>query len=120
MTNQLLIYVAGPLSAPTEAELVANHDAACAAGKAILDRGHWALIPHLTLAYDTWHEEAHGAPGDYEQYLAWGFALLARCDALLYLAPSPGADRELAEAERLGLPVYRAVEEIPAVRAEAA
>jgi hypothetical protein len=109
----MLIYVAGPFSAKTEDEVSDNIGRACAAGKEILDRGHVPFIPHLTVTYDVWHEEAHGHPGDYEVYIAWDLEILRRCDALLYLASSPGADRELALARELGLPVYLSVDEIP-------
>ena len=35
--------------------------------------------------------------------------------ALLYLAPSPGADQELAWAEELELVVWRSIDEVPRV-----
>jgi hypothetical protein len=41
-------------------------------------------------------------------------ALAERCDAVLLAGESGGACREAAVFERRGLPVYRAVEEIPA------
>lgn len=42
--------------------------------------------------------------------------LLARCDAVLRLAgASRGADQDVALAESLGLPVYRALDEVPGV-----
>ena len=43
----------------------------------------------------------------------WCLVWLAQCEAILYLGPSKGADIELAEAERLGLKIYRSVSEIP-------
>ncbi len=49
----------------------------------------------------------------YEEYLAWDNEWLKACDALLYLAPSRGADIELEEAKRLGLRVYYAEDEVP-------
>jgi NAD-dependent oxidoreductase involved in siderophore biosynthesis len=42
-------------------------------------------------------------------------AHLECCEALLLLGPSPGANVERAWAERLGLPIYTSVEEVPAV-----
>lgn len=112
-----LIYIAGPYTAETEDATSENVCRACAAGKAVLDRGHWPIIPHLSLGYDLWHESEHGEKAPYETYMQWGLELLRRCDGLLYLAASPGADRELALAEEMGMPVYRAIAEVPMVRA---
>lgn len=109
----MLIYVAGPLSAPTPALQRRNVEAALEAGRQILGRGHAPLIPHLNHWFEEWHARQHGDNLTYEQYLAWDFELLRRCEGLLYLGPSPGADRELAEARRIGLAVWRSVEAIP-------
>ena len=108
----MLIYIAGPLSAETDDERMDNVAQACAAGKALLDLGHAPVIPHLNLLYALWHAENHGAEPDYETFMAWDAAILLRCEGLLYLGPSPGADRELALAEQMGLPVFRSLEEI--------
>jgi hypothetical protein len=48
-------------------------------------------------------------------YLAWDLEWLAVCDALLYLASSPGADLELRWAQDLGKVIFRSVVEIPSV-----
>lgn len=54
---------------------------------------------HLAVSYEQW----------LEQDLAW----LERCDALFYLGASPGADREKARAEELGLQVFMEIAEVP-------
>jgi hypothetical protein len=110
----VLIFVSGPYSAATDAEIGANIGRACAAGKAVIDRGHWPLIPHCNVVYDLWHIDEHEQAPEYEFYLRWDAELLRRCDALLYVASSPGADRELALARELSLPVYLSVDGIPA------
>lgn len=115
MTSPLLIYVAGPLSAETAESQLANVERALRAGHRILDRGHYPLIPHLTHFFEAWCQEAIGGTPEYEIYLAWDFVMLRRCDGLLYLASSPGADRELALAESLGMPVWRDERMIPRV-----
>lgn len=112
----MLVYIAGPLSAETEEGQWDNVQAACWVGRDIMQRGHWPVIPHLNMTYALWHENKLGEKPDYETFMAWDAEILRRCDGLLYLAPSPGADRELAMAEALKLPVYRAVEELPTVR----
>lgn len=45
--------------------------------------------------------------------MQWDFALLEACDALLYLAPSPGADRELALAKTNHLAIYYSLNDLP-------
>ena len=43
----------------------------------------------------------------YEDWMAYDFDVIERCDALVRLeGESPGADREVDEAQRLGLPVF--------------
>lgn len=112
----MLIYIAGPLSAETDDQMGENIARACAAGKAVLEMGHTPFVPHCNYLYAVWHEQEHGAPPEYETFMAWDAEILRRCDGLLYLGASPGADRELAMAEALRLPVYRAVEDLPTVR----
>lgn len=102
----MLVYVAGPLSAPTPALQLRNVETAMEAGRAILAAGHAPLIPHLIHWFDEWHFRTLGVSLDYEQYLAWDFEMLRRCDGLLYLGPSPGADRELQEARRCGMAIW--------------
>lgn len=109
----MLIYVAGPYSAETEAERVANVHLACLAGQQIIERGHWPFVPHLTHFFDAWVIKHRGLAHEPELYMKWDFAILERCDALLFLRPSPGANRELALAWERGKLVYLAIDEIP-------
>lgn len=84
------------------------------AGYGIIGKGHYPLIPHITHYFDLFCDSRYGTPLGYETYMQWDFVLLRRCDGLLYMAPSPGADRELALARELGLPIWLSVEEVPA------
>jgi hypothetical protein len=62
------------------------------------------FVPHL------WHhwDKAHPAP--YETWIRRCLAMLTRCDAVLRLdGESPGADREVAAALAIGMPVYRSI-----------
>lgn len=108
-----LIYVSGPLSADTPEERKIHYNRAMRAGHRIIDRGHFPIIPHALSSFQEWCEENIGGTPDYELYMAWDFAMIKRCSGLLYLAPSPGADRELAYAEELGLPIWYDVASIP-------
>lgn len=94
----MIVYVAGPLGTPWDWPI--NVAAAVAVGNKIIDAGHVPIVPHLAV-------HLHKAKArSYEEWLALDFKILARCDAL-YRMPgvSPGADREVAEADKLGIPV---------------
>lgn len=110
----LLIAVAGPYSAPTEEgrrrNLAAMHDAAAD----VCRRGHVALIGvdvALPVA-DRLHPEE--SPERYATIMEISLAVVGRCDALLLIAESPGANRERDLIAGLGRPVYRSVDEIEA------
>lgn len=100
------IYIAAPYSAPTATEQRVNVEWAIVAAKELIDAGHAPYCPHLS------HYIDHHFPRDYETWMAVGDAFLQVCDGLLYLGPSPGADRERDRAIELGIPVYTAVKEI--------
>lgn len=92
-----VVYIAGPLSG----EMLPNTLRAVEVADRLLGHGIAPLVPHLSLF---WH---YHRPHEYEAWMALDFALLAKCDALLRMdGASPGADREVEEAEKLGIPVF--------------
>lgn len=98
------VYVAGPLSKP---DPVQNTHNAITFGQLLLERGYCPFVPHTTLA---WHLVC---PNDYEVWMEWDFEWLKTCDALLRLhGESPGADREVALANSLGIPVFHQMSEL--------
>ena len=98
------IYVAGPLTKP---DPVVNTRKAIEAGDALMQRGYAVFIPHLTLF---WHLVV---PHPWEIWLEHDIEWLSACDAVLLLpGESRGAERECAEAARLGIPVYRRFEDL--------
>lgn len=97
------IYVAGPLSSdPIGCTLTAiNH------GNELLRAGLFPFIPHLSV----WLDKIH--PQDYERWMRYDFAWISKCDALFrFPGHSPGADREIEYAKRLGIPVFHDVESV--------
>lgn len=112
MQNRLRIYIAGPYTAPTEAERVVNTQRAIAAGLKIFRLGHIPYIPHLTHYVDI-YAQSTGVRMTWDDYIALDLAWLEVCDALLYLGPSKGADLELQYATDLGKTIFRAISEIP-------
>jgi hypothetical protein len=107
------IYVAGSYTADTPAAVLENVHAAIDAGLALIDRGHTPYIPQLTHWVEQYALTAYGQGLPYEFYLAYDREWLRLCDAVLLVAASPGADREVWLAERMGLPVYRGLAEVP-------
>jgi hypothetical protein len=110
--DALRIYIAGPYTAPTLADVTANVERAIDAGLAVWQKGHWPYIPHLTHWIDQ-RAQARELSITYDDYLALDMAWLRCCHALLLLAHSPGANRELAQATALRLRIFHTIEEIP-------
>lgn len=97
------VYVAGPY---TQGDVAANVRNAILAGDALLEAGHAPYIPHLS------HFQHLLCPREYEVWMRLDFVWLRACEALVRLpGTSAGADREVAEARRLGLPVFFSMEE---------
>lgn len=103
----LKIYVAGPIGKRDE-QRAGKIDRALEVGSQLLMLGYAPFIPHF------WHfAEERGLSGGYEQMLAYDFTWLGACDGVLRLdGESPGADREVARARQLGLPVFHSIVEV--------
>lgn len=96
------IYVSGPYSG---SDIPHNVQAAIVVASAIRDMGHAPLVPHFSM-FEDMHKTR---PWDHwiESDLVW----VRKCDAI-YRIPgaSAGAEIEVAEAVRLGIPVFRDLE----------
>lgn len=114
MSFPLRIYVAGPLSADHEHQRQHNIDCAMDAGIAIIQRGHYPYVPHLS-GYMDERAISRDILIEYEQWMALDYVWLDKCEALLYLGSSPGADRELKQAENSGKRVFYSLAEVPNV-----
>jgi hypothetical protein len=98
------IYVAGPY---TKGDVAVNVRTAVRAGIEIIKAGHAPFVPHLC------HFMHYLEPHHYEIWMAQDFEWVRACHALLRLpGESSGADREVALAEALGIPVYRDMSEL--------
>ncbi len=111
----MLIYVAGPYSAPTEPERVENVNAAIRVGLKLMQRGHVVVIPHLTHYTDAIARDEMGWEVPYEEWMRQDFALLDRCDALFLVGHSPGADRELERAAAGRKAIFVTMDRVPVV-----
>jgi hypothetical protein len=105
------IMIAGPYTAPTAEERARNLARLHGAAAEVLGRGHVPIVGLSAalplLGEDTTDPDRHAA------VMRLSLALAERCDALLLLARSPGAEREAQAFRGRGLAVYRSIEEIP-------
>lgn len=107
----MLIAVAGPYSADTPEQRQLNSDSMNRAAAAVLARGHIPVIGvNAALPVVEWL--ASGA-NHYEAIMAISLALVDKCDAILILGESAGANRERALVQSKGLPVYVDISDIP-------
>lgn len=112
MERRTRVYVAGPMTGSGNPYV--NIHVGISAATTLLDRGFAPYLPHLTAFWEA-------AIGKRDSWLDLDFAFLAVCDVLLRLpGESPGADREVALARSLGIPVYDSLDTlvagVPAVR----
>ncbi len=107
----MIIGVAGPYSAATEAERQHNLDRMNQAAVQLLLKGHIPLIG-VNAALPV-IARAEGID-TYKAVMDISMAVIDRCEALLLLAESPGANRERDLVAGKGLPVFNHIDEIEA------
>lgn len=107
-----LVYVSGPFTAPTHTGQWLNTMKALEVGEALANRGYLVHVPH---GATVWYGSSNIFDGqDYEWFMELDRRiLLGACDALFFMGPSPGADRELAWAKARGLKIWYNLEEVP-------
>ncbi len=100
------IYVAGPYTAPFDHQVLKNVQRAIDAALTLYKKGYQPYIPHLTHYIDKRAQEL-GLTISREDYVRrWDGPWLTLCDAVLYLAESPGAREELQLAQSMGKTVF--------------
>ena len=118
-TKPLKIYVAGPYTPKDcslhDASRIAqkNVDIAVKIGNALMAKGHFVFVPHLT-HYLHIHGSCQVKDSDFWYDLDNTF-LDDWADALFYISPSWGADQEKALAEKKGLEVFKRLDWVPQV-----
>lgn len=99
-----VIYVSGPY---TKGDPVVNVRIAIAAGNNLLINGYTPIIPHLSVF---WH---FLYPHSWDTWIDYDMHLIPLCEGLLRLpGESTGADLEVAEAQRLDIPVVFTLQEV--------
>ncbi len=108
----MIIAVAGPYSAPTEEQRQKNLDTMNEAAARLLEMGHIPLIgvnaalPVVSKA---------NVADNYKAIMDISMAVIDKCEAILMIGESAGANREKEHVASKGLPVYWSVEEVPIV-----
>lgn len=108
----MIIGVAGPYSAPTEEQRQKNLDAMNEAAARVLEKGHIPIIgmnaalPIVSIA---------NIEDKYKATMDISLAVIDKCDAILMIGESPGANKERDLVMAKGFPVYYSIEEIPDV-----
>ncbi len=112
--RSILVYVAGPYSAPTPEGIEANIAEARKAAVALKLAGFSYFCPHLNSA--RFERDCPGVP--HEDWLRQDLLILRACHAVLMLPGwerSPGACREHKEATLSGPPVFYTLADLEAV-----
>ena len=95
------VYIAGPISQGDPEE---NCRRAINMGFALMDAGYAPYVPHYSYFVD---RDSTSGKGRYEQWIALDLSWISTCHALLRLpGTSAGADREVAWAKQIGVPVF--------------
>ncbi len=101
----MIVYVSAPF---TKGDQFVNVRTACLAGDELLKLGHCPIVPHTTAL---WHAIS---PKTFEEWLQIDSVLIGVCDAVLRLeGESVGADIETGLAQRLNIPVYYSLADVP-------
>lgn len=106
----MIIAIAGPYSAPSEEEMQANLDRLNEAAARVLEMGH---IPIIGVNAALPIVDKANVDDPYKAIMDISMTAIAGCDALLFLAESPGANREREWALSKGLIVCYSLNEIP-------
>ena len=114
----LFIYVSGPYSPPSfendpvkrEQIIEKNIRIADENAQEIVKRGHIPFVPHTMMR--GW-EDLHKMHRDRVMYISRRW--VEKCDALLFIAPSAGANYEKQIAEKKGIKIFYKLAEIPKI-----
>jgi len=109
---RMLIAVAGPYSADTKEQRKKNLDAMNDAASEVYKLGH---IPVIGMNNALPVVDKLNDIDRYNSIMEISLEIIDRCDAILMIGESRGANMECDVISGKGLPVYRSVKEIPLV-----
>lgn len=108
----MTIAIAGPYSAPTETQRQKNLDAMNQAAARVYQKGH---IPFIGVNMALPVVAMSDVADIYAAIMDISMAVIDKCDAILMIGESNGANREKEHIASKGLPVYYSLDEIPAL-----
>ena len=94
------IYLAGPYTKNPEQMT----SAMLLIASRLIEKNFIPFVPHLCHFWDSFR------PEEYEYWFEYVSAWIEKCDALVYVNLSPGVNREIAIAEKAGVPVFTLAE----------
>lgn len=110
--NGIMVYIAGPIHG--SGTVGGNLRLALHVAEMLNDSGFTPFVPNLFIQWDAAYETAEDQKE--EKWMGMDLEWLSRCDILVRLpGKSPGADREVAFARDLGIPVYEN-DEVPGIK----
>jgi len=107
MKPPIKVYIAGPYTSRDAEKRKENMQKAREIGTQIMKMGHHPYCPHTHTG--TWEDSSGLA---YEEFMQLHLTILESwAEAMFFIGSSPGADREKAKAEALGIPVFTSIEQ---------
>lgn len=105
----MIIGIAGPYSADTEAQKQINLDALNIAAARLLEKGH---IPLIGINAALPIVQMSNLSDKYKALMDISMTVMDKCEGLLFLGESPGANRERDFILSKGLPVFYNIGEL--------
>ena len=112
----MIIYVAGKYNASTDGERLKNTNKAIDAGIKIINKGHYAHIPHLTHWIEKRMDYIGEPPRENSFWYVFDNKIMPVMEGFIKISKdgeSTGADAEELLAKKLGLKIFESLEEIP-------
>ncbi len=112
----MIIYVAGKYNAPNDGARLANTNRAIDMGIKIINKGHYAHIPHLTHWIEKRMDYNGEPPRENSYWYVFDNKIMPAMEGFIKISKdgeSTGADMEEQLAKKLGLKIFKSFEDIP-------
>lgn len=112
----MIIYIAGKYNAPTDGERLRNTNKAIDFGIEVYKRGHYPHIPHLTHWIEKRMDYNGEPPRQNDYWYVFDNLIIPKMDGFIKICndgESKGADAEEALCRKLGIRIFKSLDEIP-------
>ena len=112
----MIIYVAGKYNAPNDGARLANTNRAIDMGIKIINKGHYAHIPHLTHWIEKRMDYNGEPPRENSYWYVFDNKIMPAMEGFIKISKdgeSTGADMEEQLAKKLGLKIFETFDDIP-------